>query len=307
LCTFCGLPAKNIKNSIQYGRAQKQAVAYGDGWVRPEIFKAFELEEVAIDKARKIFLFQIYYLYHGVEPTEGTRIEDQRVLALQAILNLGNHIIGETACQICRNEIDLFSANERASKRASNQKIVPNKPLEIALPEEVLYSDYETQMSKALLQIFEEKRFLLPPSQSVKSSTSMKETKQLTQNYPLPHRRVIKWLAEVLGCETLEKVGANGWNLLHHLCHLASSSTLAIEILWNMAYWHKGARLEGDMRAAMRQQTTGQGGTGSTPAFFLCTNSDTEFKKAKLIERLLKQGIWNIKDFEYENEEVAFF
>ena len=271
--------------------------------MHPEIFKALEFEEICIDDARKIFLHQIYYLYHGVEPID----EEWKVLALQAILNLGSHIIGETACQICRNEIDLFSANERASKRASSQKIVPNKPLEIALPEEVLYSDYETQMGKALLQIFEEKGFLLPPSQSMKSSTSMKETKQLTENYPHPERRVIKWLAEVVGCEKLEKVDAQGWNLLHHLCHLASSSTLAIEILWNMATWKEGAMLEGDMRVAMSQRTTGQQAPGSTPAFFLCTNSDTEFKKARLIERLLKQGIWKIQDFAYENEEVAFF
>ena len=233
MCTFCGLPAKNIKNSIQYSRAQKQAVAYGDRWVRQEVFKEFELEETAIDNARKIFLQQIYYLYHGAEPTEGTGIEDQKVLALQAILNLGNHIIGETACQICRNEIDRFSA----IKRASSQKIVPNKPLEIARLEEVLYSDYETQMGKSLLQIFEEKRFLLPPQQSKRSTTSIAATKNYPENYPEPHRRVIKWLAEVVGCDRLDQVDEKGWNLLHHLCHLASSSTLAIEILWNMATW----------------------------------------------------------------------
>ena len=276
--------------------------------MRAEIFKKFELEKTLIDKARKIFLLQIYYLYHGVEPTEGTRIEDQRVLALQAILNLGNHIIGETACQICRNEIDLFSANERASKRASSQTIVPNKPLEIALQEEVLYSDYETQMAgKSLLQIFEEKGFLLRPQQSKRSATSMAATKNYPYNYPEQDRRVIAWLAEVVGCDKLDQVDEKGWNLLHHLCHLASSSTLAIEILWNMATGKEGAMLEGDMRAAMSQLTTGQCGTGSTPAFFLCTNSDTKFKKAPLIRDLLHQGIWKIGDFEYENEEVAFF
>ena len=135
----------------------------------------------------------------------------------------------------------------------------------------------------------------------------MAATKNYPYNYPEQHRRVIAWLAEVVGCDKLDQVDEKGWNLLHHLCHLASSSTLAIEILWNMVSPHKGAMLEGDMRAAMRQQTTGQGGTGSTPAFFLCTNSDTERKKALLIKRLLNKGSWEIGDFEHANETVTFF
>ena len=304
MCTFCGLPAKHIKNSIQYrSRAKKQAVAYGGDPDDPEIFEAFVVEEFVIDTARKLFLCQIYYLYHGVEPSDDV----QKAQALKAILSLGNHIIGETAGQICRNEIDSFDVGSRASKQASSQTIVPNKPLEIAIRDEVLYTDYEAQMDgKPLLQVFRDKGFLSPPPQSMKSSTSMAGTKQLTENYPHPERRVIKWLAEVVGCEKLEKVDAQGWNLLHHLCHLASASTLAIEIIWNMATRYKGAMLDGDMREAMSQRTTGQHGRGATPAFFLCTNSDTEFKKARLIERLLMRGIWKIQDFAYENEEVAF-
>ena len=57
----------------------------------------------------------------------------------------------------------------------------------------------------------------------------------------------------------------------------------------------------------MGQWTTGPNARGVTPGFLLCTNSDTEFKKARLIETLLTRGVWLIGDFEHQTELVSIF
>ena len=97
-----------------------------------------------------------------------------------------------------------------------------------------------------------------------------------------------------------------GWNLLHHLFAGLIASKLAANIVANMADSSQGM-LEGDMRMAMRQKTTGFDPLGATPAHLLCEGSDAGFRKKELIEKLLDAGILVIRDFDIPNNKVFFF
>ena len=86
-----------------------------------------------------------------------------------------------------------------------------------------------------LLDVFQRKGYLTVPSQSERSQTSIAATWQHEDAFPPAEHQHLGWLAEILACESWADQDNKGWNIMHHLFHAVRSSTLAADIVANLA------------------------------------------------------------------------
>ena len=98
---------------------------------------------------------------------------------------------------------------------------------------------------------------------------------------------------------------------MHHLFHAVKSSTLAANIVADLANrWTRFSNnrwYPDQMRTAMQQKTSGEAPHGYTPLHFFCQDSDINYRKAYLADRLLKSGAVRINEFDYVNDQVSAF
>ena len=98
---------------------------------------------------------------------------------------------------------------------------------------------------------------------------------------------------------------------MHHLFHAVKSSTLAANIVDDLA--DRWTRLSekpwylDQMRTAMQQKTSGEVLHGYTPLHFFCHDSDINYRKANLADSLLRSGAVFISEFDYVNDQVSAF
>jgi len=192
--------------------------------------------------------------------------------SLNALLAIGITEIVDVCTGVCREEITALhlATDSQASSQRGSQGLA--KQLEWVNEDEVAVQDYCKQMIN-LQKVFASKGYMNPPQDSRKSPTSSASTQQ---DIDAPEKQHICWLAELVGCKSLDDVDQDGWNLRHHLFQCMSASILACNIVENMAS-SRFAKLKANMRRAVQQKTTGSMPIGCTPVHLLCTNSDTDF------------------------------
>ena len=85
-----------------------------------------------------------------------------------------------------------------------------------------------------LLKILDQEGYVEIPEQSNTSDTATKVTKQCYEQWPPANLQHICWLAEVIGCKSLNDLDSQGWNIMHHLFNNVSVCALCSYICYNM-------------------------------------------------------------------------
>ena len=222
--------------------------------------------------AKDIFIEQLVWLGCGVQFRKNPSDD---IDALNRILFIGRVKVGEVCHQVCSREVHNLKARHFTVATAMPH----NEQLNWCNPGEVQVDDFRLKMTK-LNVIFADMNIIEPPSHSRWSPTSTAATNEFTQHFPPPRCQHIKWLAEIISCKSLTAVTEEGWNIFHYLFQCVTPSLLAARIAANMAS-SQIPMLDGDMRQAIRQKTTGPYPHGWTPLHFLCSDSDGAYQQKR--------------------------